>query len=273
MKFYGLTKSFPFFLQKVFLIAVSILLVWVSSRILPNYLPADLKHVQKKARHFKRTGSRHKRTYRSGSRQLHLANKRLPCAFFLTFRIYCSQASSIWWFILVLLMFLSAVVPLTSAQDYIIPLIYGVSFSFFAQLGCIEHKYNLIDQIRSMDGAYCKQLFWGFLCHVQLSIALVLPIIIRSLFVGEALSALAALALAVFIPSLSILLGEVSQNSRLSEIVILILCFLMLNQPSLVIGISTEYINVSRIIMMFALSAVIIITSSFIRMLKDKNVI
>ena len=72
---------------------------------------------------------------------------------------------------------------------------------------------------------------------------------------GEFTGLTAIVAFVLLLPSLSLLLGDLTRGPRLTEIVLLVICFLMLNQPSLIVGISPEYYAPGRTICARALAA------------------
>ena len=60
------------------------------------------------------------------------------------------------------------------------------------------------------------------------------PIILRTAFIGEFSGVVAGIIFALFIPALSIFLGQISGSDRMFEIIFLIICYVMLNTTSFI---------------------------------------
>ena len=137
----------------------------------------------------------------------------------------------------------------------VIPLTAGWSFLLFSRLGCMEHVYRMVPQLLCLPGGYVRQLRNGLVCGILYAAVITLPVSVRCCLAGEFTGLTAIVALVLLLPSLSLLLGDLTRGPRLTEIVLLVICFLMLNQPSLIVGISPEYYAPGRTICVCALAA------------------
>lgn len=240
--FRGIDLSAKFVCQKIILCIVSIFLVFLASLVLPEYLPERAGKKQAKAKK--------KKEFRKQKTKAPYAGK-----IRIQFRLYFGNLPGIWRVVLAGLFCLEIFVPLKSAEDMVIPLTAGWSFLLFSRLGCMEHVYRMVPQLLCLPGGYVRQLRNGLVCGILYAAVITLPVSVRCCLAGEFTGLTAIVALVLLLPSLSLLLGDLTRGPRLTEIVLLVICFLMLNQPSLIVGISPEYYAPGRTICVCALAA------------------
>ena len=164
-----------------------------------------------------------------------------------------------WWVGLLGLWCAAAFSPLPTAQNIVLPLLFGWSFMVYSQMGCREYQCHVTESLKSINGAFSRQGVLNLLVGVCFSIAITFPLLIRMAFGKEFLCLCACIAFCFFVPSLAFFLGEITESPRPFEIIFLILCYLMLNHPPIIIGISEEYVSMSRIVLILFLSIVMLL--------------
>lgn len=150
--------------------------------------------------------------------------------FILTFR-NCSVV----WFIVMFVLWLSMFfADIETAQGILWILSIAWSCVLFSEYGCREKKHNLNTLLPTLFHAYSYQLLIRFFVGGIVSLLVSVPIILRTAFTGEFSGVIAGIIFALFIPALSIFLGQISGSERMFEIIFLIICYIMLNTISFI---------------------------------------
>lgn len=244
--FTGLVPSWKFLMDKVLLCCISLLTVVLAAAIMPEYEQSI--NAQKKVAETKRKYPDKK------SNAVHVnSGMSIEC------KMMLRGQSRIWWIGLACLWCAAIFAPLTEAQDMVWPLLFGWSFMVFSKMGCREYGFHMADSIRSINGAFVRQCSQNWLVGFLFSMMITLPIMIRMTIAGEFIGICSGIIFSLFIPSLALFLGEYTKSSRPFEIISLVICYLMLNYPPLILGISAEYVSMPRIVLFFILSLVMLL--------------
>lgn len=154
---------------------------------------------------------------------------------FMTELILTFRSCSVVWFIVMLLLWLSMFfADIETAQGMLWILSIAWSCVLFSEYGCREKKHNLNTFFPTFFHAYSNQLLIRFSVGGIVSLFVSVPIILRTAFIGEFSGAVAGIIFALFIPALSIFLGQISGKERMFEIIFLIICYVMLNTTSFI---------------------------------------
>lgn len=222
LAFHGLVPSVPYLTDKLVLLAVSILITLFASCLLPKTeKAAGLKlSASSKAK----ASSRQKiPALRFG---LFHSELRKALGSQTTFWRVC--AAGLWvacWFS-----------PIAAVRDTLLTLVFAWLIPAFSRMGCMEYQSGMMDLLRTVPGAAVRQAFACWRVGITVSLAAALPALVRFLCLSDGAEFLSALIFAVFVPSMALFLGEYTASNRAFEILLLILCFLALNVPSLLIA-------------------------------------
>lgn len=103
-------------------------------------------------------------------------------------------------------------------------------------------------------------------CVGSVSMLFVLfPVIVRTAISGEMIGMCSGIVWALFIPALSIFLGQISGTERLFEIVYLAICYVMFNSTALILSLAAGETSVFRCAIFAILTASMTILSCFLR--------
>lgn len=178
--------------------------------------------------------------------------------FILTFRS-CSAA----WFIIMAVLWLSMfLADMETAQGILWVLAIAWSCILFSDYGCREKKCNLNILIPTYGRAYQSQLLARWCMGGMISLLITIPVVLRAAFAGELMGAVAGIAFSLFIPALSIFLGQLSGSERMFEIVLLMICYLMLNSTSF-IGLSITSEKALLYCVMISIVSFLMLTVSY----------
>lgn len=240
--FTGLVPSWRFLTDKILLCAISLFTVVLSAEIMPEYernLSVQKATVTKEQ--ILRTDKRRNTV-------------RVSSAFPVDVKMALRGRPKFWWVGLLGLWCAAAFAPLPTVQNIVLPLLFGWSFMVYSQMGCREYQCHITESLKSIDGAFSRQGILNWFVGVCFSMTITFPILIR-MTIGKEFSGLCAcITFCLFVPSLAFFLGEITESPRPFEIIFLILCYLMLNHPPIIIGISEEYVSMSRIVLILFLS-------------------
>lgn len=178
--------------------------------------------------------------------------------FILTFR----GCSVIWYLVMAALWCGLLLTPLETAQKTCWPLAIAWSFVLFSDYGCREKKCFMDSFVGTVYGAYPNQLLTRWTAGSITALCITAPVILRTALLGNVTGMLSGIIIAVFIPALSIFLGAISGSERLFEIVVLVICYVMLNSTSLVLSLSVGETSVLRC-GFFAVSVILMIAISY----------
>ncbi len=93
------------------------------------------------------------------------------------------------------------------------------------------------------------------------ALAAALPALVRLLCLADGAGFFSALIFAVFVPSMALFFGEYTGSNRPFEILLLVLCFLALNAPSLFIADRFSASSLLRMGVMILLTAAMLLLS------------
>lgn len=154
----------------------------------------------------------------------------LVTEFILTFR-NCSAA---WYMIMLALWFSMFFAGMETAQRTLWTLAIAWSCLLFSDYGCRERKCNLHMLLPTFYRIYVRQLLIRWCVGAVISVCIAMPVILRLSMIGEVSGAAAGIIAALLIPALSVFLGKISGSERTFEVVILVICYLMLNGVSFI---------------------------------------
>ena len=154
----------------------------------------------------------------------------LVTEFILTFR----NCSAVWYIIMAVFWLSMFLADMETAQGPLWILAIAWSCILFSDYGCREKKCNLNILMPTYCRAYQNQLLIRWCTGGMISLFIAVPVIFRVAFAGELMGVAAGIVFSLFIPTLSIFLGELSGSERTFEIVFLIICYLMLNSTSFI---------------------------------------
>lgn len=259
LAFRGLSLNPEYVAGKLLLIVFSFLMVILSAVLLPRhervlqYCKSEVKHISKRHRFVKSScdetlglrpiwapvGAVKQRTGRLILEELNLLLKR----------------QSILWIILIFIIWIMAfTMPLTFTQDILFPILYGMNFQLFGELGCNIHRNRILQLFCTIDGALVKQLFSECMASILVSIILAMPVIMRTTAHGSFIGVFACAAFAIFVPALAIFLGEYAKTERVFEVFFLLIIYMLLNSNK-IYGISVGAVSLSKAILLLILTA------------------
>ncbi len=219
LSFTGLTPSSAFLIDKLILIAFSILLIFLSSLMLPKSQKAAAAKTQSLS-------------------EVKKIPVKIPA---LHFGLAHSEASillkgqpAFWWIVAACLWIANCFSPMDTVRSALFPIAFLWMLPAFSEMGCLEHQTGMVCILRTIPKAAVRQAYFCWRIGFAVSLLTALPVLLRLLFSGNPAEFLSALVFAVFIPSAALFLGEWTKTNRPFEICFLILCFLMINVPQLV---------------------------------------
>ena len=241
--FHGLEPSVPYCLDKLTLLAVSILTTFLASRLLP--------------RMEKIFAAPKSSTAASKSRASSLPA--LPACRFGLFPSELRKAlgpqSVFWWICAAGLWIACLFSPVQTVRDTLFALVFVWLLPVFSRMGCLERQSGMADILRTVPGAMVRQALACWRAGAAISIAAVFPALVRLLCLADGAGFLSALIFALFVPSLAFFLGEYTASNRAFEILLLVLCFLALNVPPLLIADGFSASSCMRMVIAILLTA------------------
>ncbi|MFA7167526.1 MAG: ABC transporter permease subunit [Sphaerochaetaceae bacterium] len=244
--FTGLVPSWRFFTDKILLCAFSLCTVVLSMVIMPEH-ERNL-HVRKQR----------------AKKELICTDKRqntvrISSALPIELKMAIRGRPKFWWIGLFGLWCGAAFAPMSTAQNIVLPLLFGWSFMVYSQMGCREYQCHVVQSLKSINGAFSHQGILNLLIGVCFSITITFPLLVRMAIEKEFSGLCACLTFCLFVPALAFFLGEITESPRPFEIIFLFLCYLMLNHPPIIIGISKEYVSMSRTVLILFLSIIMLL--------------
>ncbi len=215
--FRGLLWSWRYLLDKIILIVISMALI-LSAVIL-------METTEKK----KKTSSRSPREkWRVDRRAIYCTNQ-----FMMEGRLLLKSLSKSCLIINTGLWIYSFFAPLKYVQSYLWMIMLICSVSLFSQMGCREHENNLTECFVTIKFSLVRQAVYSYLWGTVILLILSAPVVIRCFVEQKFLCLFCYIVFSLFVPALACCLGECSGSRRAFETVYLLLCFLLLNMPSL----------------------------------------
>lgn len=185
------------------------MIIWITaSMIMPRYDMIQKTSIISKKRHRKSNG-----------------HGLAATEVILTFR----NCSVLWFVVMVGLWMSLFLADMEMAQGTLWILAMAWSCILYADYGCREKKYNMNMLLPTFYHAYSRQILIRFCVGGTLSLLLSMPIILRIALSGNGAEMIAGILFALFVPALSIFLGQISGSERMFEIVFLMICYWWLN--------------------------------------------
>ena len=107
------------------------------------------------------------------------------------------------------------------------------SVALFSQMGCREHENGLTECFMTMRFSLAWQALYCYLWGAVILFILSAPVAIRCFMEQKFLCSCCYIAFSFFVPALACFLGAYSKWRRAFETVYLLICFLLLNMPSI----------------------------------------
>ena len=223
LTFHGLVPSASYLLDKLVLLAASVLLTLLASGLLPKTESIDsLKVTSPVSSGVKSLSTPAVPTFPLGLLRAEL-------------RKLLAKQSVIWWFCIAGLWIACLFSPMDVVRNTLFVLIFAFLIPVFSRMGCLEHQSGMTSILRTIPDAMMRQASACWRAGALISLSVTFPVLIRSLFLEDSAGFLSALLFALLVPSAAFFFGEWTASNRPFEILLLILCFLALNIPSLLI--------------------------------------
>lgn len=124
------------------------------------------------------------------------------------------------WYLLVLgLLIAQLAAPLSAVRGYILPITWALPTLIWSAMGIRDSMYNTRPVIFSMPYAESRQLASGWIAGIMVAFVTASGAILHALVVLDFQYTVALIIGAVFVPTLAMTLGLLSQTSRLFEAV------------------------------------------------------
>lgn len=232
--FHGLVYSKQYLLDKMTLIAISLLLVFLAILFLET--------MEKEQRKF---SIKTKEKSRSKTVKKYAAGQ-----FTSELRMLFKDRSNGWWFLISCLWVTSFLMPIEYVQGYIWIIMLLFSVVIFSQMGCREYENGMAEYLVTIKFALYKQIIYTYIGGVLFLLFLTLPLIIRFLLAAKFSYVISYLVFSCFIPALACFSGEYFKTRRPFETVYLLLCFLLINLPAFLFLVSNTFIMLAGTILL-----------------------
>ena len=249
LAFHGLTLTSSYFIDKLFLLAVSILLTFVASCLLPgternDWLP-KLSHASSKG---KKDSGGVVPAYRFG-------------LFHSELRKMLFGQSLTWWIGAAGLWIACLLSPVDIVRNTLVTLEFAWLMPVFSCMGCMEYRSGMATLLRTVPGAMVRQASACWRAGTAISLVAAAPALLRFLCLADGAGFLSALIAALLLPSMALFLGEWSTSDRPFEIFLMILCILALNVPTLFLADGFSTTSCTRMAVAALLSAAMLFLS------------
>lgn len=215
--FHGLLWSWQYFMDKIILIAISMALI-LSAFIL-------LETTEKKKKAFSRSP---REKGRKGGKAIHCTNQSM-----MECRLLLKSLPKSGLIVNAGLWIYSLFAPLQYVQGYLWIIMLICSVALFSQMGCREHENGLTECFMTIRFSLVRQMAYSYLWGTVILFMLSVPVAIRCFMEQKFLCSCCYIVFSIFIPALACFLGEYSKSRRAFETVYLLICFLLLNMPSI----------------------------------------
>jgi hypothetical protein len=220
LAFHGLIPSVSYSLDKLLLLAVSVLLTALASCMLPKTEKASLlpklSPVSPKEEKVSRAP-----VYRFGLLQSELR------------KMLFGQQPLFWWIGAAGLWIACVFSPLDAVRSTLLTLEFAWLMPVLSHMGCMEHQSGMTEVLRTISGAMVRQASASWRAGAAITLITVAPPLLRFLISADWAGFLSALIAALLLPSVALFLGEWSVSNRPFEVLLLVLCMLALNMPTL----------------------------------------
>lgn len=218
--FHGLTPSYQFLIDKLILMASSLILALLASFMLPKSEKAAAS-VQKQA------------TPKPNNALAWIP----PLHFGITHSealILLKDRTKLWWMTAICLWIATFFSPMDTVCSALFPIAFAWMLPVFSKMGCLEHQTGVDSILRTMPKVPLLLTFDCWNTGLAISLAVGFPTLLRLLFSNQIANFISALVFVVAVPSFALFLGEWTKTNRPFEILYLIVCYLAVNVPQLI---------------------------------------
>ncbi len=220
LAFGGLTPSASYLADKLMLIAVSLLLVFAASLMLPISQKASAASGQRPADKAKTVPERIP-SYSLGLTRCEAS-------------ILLGDMPAFWWIAAACFWIANWFSPMDTVQSSLFALAFVWMLPVFSKMGCLEHQTGVLPVLRTIPGAPVQQALSCWCTGLAVSLITGLPVLLRLLFSSNPVNFISALVFTFLIPSAALFFGEWTKTNRVFEVFFLVLCFSMINIPQIV---------------------------------------
>lgn len=216
--FHGLVWDSSYYMDKVVLIAICLLLVAIAVIALEKSereRQNTTNHVKKKKEFAHNHYSGHFMF------ELKMLLKDYPTAAFIL-------VAGLWGY--------SFFASLEYVQGYVWIITLILSMPVFSQIGCREYECNMAEYFMTIKFALVKQRLYSYLWGIFVLLMLSIPLVMKLICLQQYFYAFCYVAFSLFIPAVASFLGEYSKARRTFETLFLLLCFLLINIPSFLLN-------------------------------------
>jgi hypothetical protein len=144
-------------------------------------------------------------------------------------RLMLAGQSRIWWIIGFAGVISCVFVDLSIVRNYLQPLLMLWFVNIFSAMGSREYQHDVLKCIAVLPNGRRRQIVSSWFSGVVIAFVLALPLFARLLLSGQFGGVFACVAGVVFLPSTALFLGEFSKTSKIFEVVLVIVTYLILN--------------------------------------------
>lgn len=126
--------------------------------------------------------------------------------------------------------------PLQYVQGYIWVITLIFVMPVFSQIGSREHEYNMAEYFTTIRFSLVKQTLYSYLWGVFVLLLISMPVVSKLAELHEYFSAFCYVEFSLFVPAIASFLGEYTKTRRAFETLFLLLCFLLINMPSFLLS-------------------------------------
>lgn len=258
LAFHGLLPAASYLLDKLVLLLVSVLLTLLASCLLPK--TEKVFSISKSPA--------------VPSKAIDSSRPVIPAYEFGLFHAELRKAlgpqSIFWWICAAGLWIACLFSPMNVVQNTLFALVFVWLIPIFSRMGCMEHQSGMTNVLCTIPGAMLRQAYACWQAGAVVSLVAALPVLFRFLCLADGAGFLSALIFVLFVPSMALFLGEWSASNRPFEVLMLLLCFLSLNIPSLLIVTQSFAFSGMRIIITILMTAVMLFLSFCKRLTEEK---
>lgn len=259
LAFHGIVPSLSFFLDKLVLLGVSALFTLLAASLLPKTekvsLISKLPSVTPKG---EKASHGYIPVYRFGLFQSELRKMLYGCQ------------PLFWWIGAAGLWIACLFSPVETVRGTLLILEFAWLMPVLSHMGCMEHQSEMTSVLRTIPEAMVRQASACWRAGTVVSLIMVAPVLLRLLCAADGAGFLSALITSLLLPSMALFLGEWSASNRPFEILLLILCMLALNVPTLFLADGFSAASCARMVVSVLLAAGMLFLSFFKRLAAQK---
>lgn len=122
--------------------------------------------------------------------------------------------------------------PPAYVQGYVWVITLVLTMPVFSQIGCREYECNTAEYFMTIRFSLAKQALYSWLWGAFVLLMLSVPVVWKTACQYEYFHAACYVAFSLFVPAAAGFLGEYVKTRRAFETLFLLLCFLLINMPS-----------------------------------------